>query len=482
MYVHVGLQLCGEGNLLLTDNATNGTIVSFVNTLNFTEVAQSIIFQGNYIPSSQLCGQFFERCDTSTITRGDQTVLIVPQIGGVGLLLRNGDSNDPQLYTLSPSNLEGCTFTYFVPIIASPRNEFVGYCFASGVLNAFTISVNFASLNLSTIESRPFDGMYSIGVSATWSNFIHFDNFPSDSCFSTELPQAFLLVNNTLIHHSFGDRVYNPIGRINTESTCTKLQRIGECELAAYCEREVFTFSIRDEDRDNFTPNRLTADGGVFLCSPSYFVSVNNDTLTLYDRETLSPLKNTSVNNFYTEDIRLLGSCQGSGIDSSSYVVTLQATNGSWTLYTIQVTQQDLDGFRLISSGSTESDVIPIRVESQYAVVRNGTNTLIYNWTLQCEETPLSVQSMFRFVSFYSSNSIDQCRCPSNPTSLPTTTRASPTTTDSTMSPSDSPKPDSELSDAEIIGIIGFIVSCVCVVAIFVYVIVKILQYIMKHR
>ena len=460
MYVHVGLQLCGEGNLLLTDNATNGTIiiVSFVNTLNFSEVAQSRTFQGNYIPSSQLCGQFFERCDTSTITRGGQTVLIVPQIGGVGLLLRNGDSNDPQLYTLSPSNLEGCTFTYFVPIIASPHNEFMGYCFASGVLHTFTITVNFELLNLSTIEPRLFDdSQYSLGVSVTWSNFIHFDNYPPDSCFSTELPHAFFLVNNTLIHHSFGDMVYNPIGRINTESTCTKLQRTGECELAAYCGREVYTFSIHDNDRDNFAPNRLTADGGVFVCSSGYFISIRNNTLTLHNRETTSPVENTFI-NFDAENI-LHGKCHayGSVIDSTSFIVSLQDTSGSWTLYTIQVTQ-DSGIIRPLSSGSTESNMITSRVGSQYAVVRNGTNTLIYNWTLTCEEKALSVRSRFVFVSFYSSNSMDQCRCPSNPISVPTTSNTSPTTIEPVMSQSPS------ISGVLInLGVAGFVLSCLII-------------------
>ena len=327
-------------------------------------------------------------------------------------------------------------FINFVPIIAAIQsNEVVGYCVKSGILRTFDIIVNFDFLNLSRLQPWIIGDMYSLGISAKITNFVHFDNHPGDSCFSTELPYNFFLVNNNLIEHSFGDG-FMAVGTIGSSATCTKLQRIGECELAAYCGREVFAFSIRDNDRDNFTPAPvpLTADGGlVFLCSSSYLVYVRNSTLTLYNRTTLSSLGDPFYAQFDAADI-MRGDCQGSETGSTAFIVTLQGINSSLFLYRITLMQQDsstttvniinITPTYVIDSEDMGSDTVFAQTGSQYAIVSNRTNTFIFNWTLSCDERPLLIQSGFKFISFFTTGSTYQCRCPilSGPTSPATTT------------------------------------------------------------
>ena len=470
LYMHVGL--CEQGHYFLIDNngTNNEIVVTSVNT--FTKMVKSEVIQDR-LPSSQMCGQDFERCNVATLTVGNHTALTIPLLDSVGLLLHNSGNNDIEqchTYSLSPRNLKRCVFTNFIPIVASRNNEAMGYCIdTSGVLRAFTIIINFASLNLSTIEARPYDdGTYSLGDSATRSNFIHFDNFPPESCFSTDLPHAFFIINNTLIHHGFEDRVYTEIGTINAASTCTKLQRVGECELAAYCGSEVFTFSISEEDQNNFSPNPLPANNGrTFICSSSYFVSIRNSTLTLHDRDTSSPLKNTSID--FDEDNILQGSCQGSTIGSTRFIVALQDTSGSSTLYTVQISQQDSPSITsLVRAESTESNMITYRVRSQYAIIRNRSNTLIYNWTLTCCQEPLSVQSTFTFVS-YSSNSVDQCHCPFGPTSSPTTTTLSPTTISTLLTATISVTSPAHSNEVLIhLGVAGFVLVLLLIIILII--------------
>ena len=497
--IHTGL--CDITNYLLT----NGTSVFHVST-NSTDLEgtqSEVLVLDHFIPSN-ICGQWFEKCSTATLINGNGIVSLVPLNGSVGLVLHNsGNVNgDLQQHTLSPENLEDrdCMFISFVQIATNQRNEAVGYCIKSGILRTFDIIVNFESLNLSTIQFRSIDGTYSLGISATWTNFIHFDNYPGDSCFSTELPHTFFLVNNVLIVHIVGDRIIDQIGTIGTSMMCTKLKRSGECELAAYCGREVFTFSIHEDDRDNFASTLfpLTADDGfVLLCSPSYryFVYIWNNTLTLYNRSwtTLSPLGDP----FYTQfdaDYITQSDCQDSETEPTAFVVNLQGTNSSVFLYRITLIQQDsstprvnitnLTSTYLVNSGSTGSDspMISAQTGSQYAIISNGTDTWIYNWTLPCDESPLSIESAFTFVSFYITGSTYQCRCPI-PESDPTTTSMStiPVTTNSPMttstlttsSPSTpSTSPGSSSGNLLIAIIISCLLSGVCVILFVVVLII----------
>ena len=435
-----------------------------------------------YIPSSDVCGQRFERCSTATLTNRNRTISLIPLNDSVGLILHNRDNTDGDLlqHILSPENLEGCMFINFVPVIAAiQRNEAVGYCVKSEILHTFDIIVNFESLHLSRIQPRIIGDMYSLGTSAKITNFVYFDNHPGDSCFSTELPYNFFLVNNTLIEHSFGDG-FMAIGTIGSSATCTNLQRIGECELATYCGREVFTVSIRDSDRDNFTPAPvpLTADGGfVFLCSSSYLVYITNSTLILYDRSTLSLLGEPFYAQFDAEDI-MQGDCQGSETGSTAFVVTLQGTNSSVFLYRIILMQQDSSTTRVnvtdltstyLNNNNSEgmgSDMITAQTGTQYAIVSNGTDTFIYNWTLSCDERPLIIQSVLTFISFYTTDSTYQCRCPipespvmttnsvttTTPTTASSTTRTNPTTSSLTTTSSPSTSPGSENFQNLVIG------------------------------
>ena len=456
MCVHA--DLCDQGDVALTSNNNNGTIVTFVNITSGQTSEATIPY--HYVPTSETCGQHFEMCNTISLTSEDQTVVILPLNDSVGLVLRNselknGNSNDSlQWHTVSPEDIEACTFIGFVPV---DTNRVVGYCLKLGILYTFDITLSYTSLGLSRIQPRIVGDMYPLDISANRTNFIVFNNNPGDSCFSTELAYVFFLVDNALIEHSFGDG-FSALGTILSSATCTRLQHVGECALAAYCGREVFTFSIHDNNRENFapTPVSLPDEGGlVLLCSFSYLVYIRNSSLTLYNRNTLSPLSDPTYTQLDEEDI-IRGNCYGPETESTAFIVTLHGLNSSLFLYRVTLVQQDSSTTTVnitniiptyISDGGYRgSDTVITQTTSQYALVSDGTNTTILNWMLPCYESPLVIQSAFTFVSFLTTGSKYQCSCSSsttmstNPT-IPTTissTTINPTTPSLTMGSSSS--------------------------------------------
>ena len=477
MCIHA--DLCTRGDVALASNDNNGVTVTFVNTRSGR--TSDVAIPDGYIPTSDICGQYFDRCKTVSLTSENRTVVALPLNDSVGLALHssengNGTDNDSlQWHTISPEEppeAKGCTFIYFVPI---QDNEVVGYCIKLGTLYTFDITVRYMSLDSSSIRPRIVGNMYPLGISANRTNFVHFDNDPGDSCFSTEGPYVFFLVNNVLIEHSFSDG-FATVGMIGTPTTCTRLQCIGECELAAYCGREVFTFSIHDQARLNFAPTLvpLTNDGGlVLLCSSSYLVYVRNNSLTLYDKNTLSPLNNPIYTLLGEVDITR-GECQGSETESTAFVVTLQSTNSTLLLYRITLMQQnsstttanitDITPTYAIDSGNMGSDAVIAQTKSQYAIISNGTSTFIFNWMLPCNIKPLLIQSAFAFISFITIGSTYQCRCPvsdSDPTSPTTTvTTTIDTTTRHTLSTTFSDPEDSQSLDRSTISLI---ISCIAI-------------------
>ena len=476
MCIHV--DLCGQDDVALASNDNNGTIVTFVNTQ--TGRTSEVTIPDRYIPTSDICGQYFDMCNTVSLTSENRTVVVLPLNDSVGLALRNsenGTDNDSlQWHTVSPTHpaeASGCTFIYFVTV---QRNEVVGYCIKLGILYTFDIIFSYTSLDLSGIRPRIVGNMHPLGTSANRTNFVHFDNDPGDSCFSTEGPYVFFLVNNALIEHSFSDG-FATVGTIETSTTCTRLQRIGECELAAYCGREVFTFSIHDQDRVNFAPTlvSLMDDGGrVFLCSSSYLVYVRNNLLTLYDRNTLSPRDNPIYTQLDEEAI-IRGKCQGSEIDYTAFVITLQGTNSSYFLYRITLMHQDSSATTVnitnitptyaidTMSGDVGSDAVVAQTRSQYAIVSNGTITFIFNWMLPCNVNSLLIQSAFMFTSFITTGSMYQCRCPVSDSDL-----TSPATTTRHTTTFSGPKDSQSLN----YGIIGIIISCIVAVLLVVVMII----------
>ena len=497
MCVHA--DMCDQGDVALTSNGNNDTIiVTFVNTTSGQTSEVSTPLSYRYVPTSETCGQHFELCNTIALTSENQTVVILPLNGSVGFVLRNSelDSNDSlQWHTVSPE-IQACVFITFVPV---DINHVVGYCLKLGTLYVFDVTFSYTSLDLSRIQPRIVGNMYQLGISANRTNFIYFDNNPS-GCFSTELPYVFLLVDNVLIEHSFGDGFTEP-GTIPSSATCTKLQRVGDCALAAYCGREVFTFLIDDEHRENFAPTPVTLpdEGGlILLCSSSYLVYMRNSSLTLFQYDlsnTWSPLSDPTYTQLDEEDI-VRGNCYSPEIESTTFVVTLHGTNSSLFLYRVTLLQQDsstttanitdITPMYVSDGGHMGSDRVITQTTSQYALVSNGISTTIFNWVLPCYESPLVIPSAFTFVSFFTTGSMYPCSCssstttstnPTNPT-IPTTissTISNPTTPSSTTG-----SPPSSDSFGYMSLIVGSYVFTLLVLIIVVIIIIIIIIYACK--
>ena len=494
MCVHA--DMCDQGDVALTSNGNNDTIiVTFVNTTSGQTSEVSTPLSYRYVPTSETCGQHFELCNTIALTSENQTVVILPLNGSVGFVLRNSelDSNDSlQWHTVSPE-IQACVFITFVPV---DTNRVVGYCLKLGILYVFDVTFSYTSLDLSRIQPRIVGDMYQLGISANRTNFIYFDNNPSDtiSCFSTELPYVYFLLDNSLIEHSFGDG-FTELGTILSSATCTKLQRVGDCALAAYCGREVFTFLIDDDNRENFTPTlvSLPDEGGlVLLCSSNYLVYIRNSSLTLYvyDSNTWSPLSDPTYTQLDEEDI-VRGNCYSPEIESTTFVVTLHATNSSLFLYRVTLLQQDsstatvniTDITHGANGGHMGSDMVVTRTTSQYALVSNGINTTIFNWALPCYESPLVIPSAFTFVSFFTTGSMYSCSCSSstttstNPTSPTIATTISSTTIHPTTPSStreSSPSSDSSGNLGLIIG--SYVLGGTALLLIIIVIVYKIIH------
>ncbi len=500
VHVHLHADLCAQGGVVLASSDTNGTVVTFVNTTSHQTSEITIPYR--YVPTSETCGQRFEMCSQISLTSENRTVAVLSLNDSVGLVLRNGENdsgNDSlQWHTVSPEDLEACIFIGFVPV-PTVTNLVVGYCIKLGILYTFDITFSYTSLDLSRIQPRVIGDMHPLGISANRTNFVNFDNNPGDNCFSTELPYVFFLVDNTLVEHSFGDG-FTTLGTILSSATCTKLQRIGECQLAIYCGREIYTFSVHDNDRENFapTPVPLTSNGGlVFICSSSYLVYLRNSSLALYDRNTLSPLGDPIYTQLDEEDI-VRGDCYGSEIESTTFVVTLYGTNSSLFLYRVTLVQQDSSTTTVnitnITPTSTDggyvgSDIVIAQTGSQYAFVSDGTNTTILNWMLPCNESPWVIQSASTFVSFFTTGSTYQCRCFSstmstNPTIPTTISSITPNPTTSSLTTGSSPSSDSpgDLTNSIDVSLVLSIISILLVVALIVIIVIIAIIYILRKK
>jgi hypothetical protein len=174
------------------------------------------------------------------------------------------------------------------------------------------------------------------------------------------------------------------------------------------------------------------------------------------------------------EDI-VRGGCDGSEIESTAFVVTFYGTNSSLFLYRVTLVQQDSSTTTVnvtdITPISTDggymgSNIVVAQTRRQYVFVSDGTNTFVFNWMLPCNKMSLLIQSAFTFISFFTTGSTYQCRCPisdseftspaitTDPWPVTTTT---PTTTRLTTTFS-GPGDSRALDDYAIISII---ISCI---------------------
>lgn len=412
------IMLCQESHILLVANSTSGTTVTYINSRTTETVVVNL--EDRYLPSPQICGENYDGCNAATSVNQDITVLVFPLGDGVGLVSYIGDSNNSlmlhqsHILTNNLQNFEDCVFTYFVRY----QGRFIGYCVdfsTSRTLYALSISVNYQSLNLSTIRRDRNDfitqNTYNLGLSSTYTNFILIPNAPP-RCFSNNSPHVLFLVNNRLVDHVYEDAMYDTYGSIHTSESnvCTRIQHIGEdCKLAAYCGGEVVIFGGFESLSVSFRIATGDSEGHVFVCSSNRYVRLGNESLTLHDATTQMQLG--SVPFPYSFETIQQGSCHTFGTNVYFFVVLGDGRS----------VKIDFTHAKVAQLGTSKSaDTAVLRVGGPFAAVSNGSHTLIHNWTLSCSEDPLVLQSSLTFVTVYSSSSVGQCRCEANPT-LPTT-------------------------------------------------------------
>ena len=392
-----------------------GTAVTYVNSR--TKETQVTILRDRYLPSPQICGENYDKCNIiATSVNQNITVLVFPLRDGVGLVSYVSDSNDSLTVKDSHSltnnlpNLEDCVFTYFVRY----QGRFIGYCFnrsTSVTLYALSINVNYQSLGLSSIGRDDHDfitqSTHNLGLSSIYTNFILIPNYPP-RCFTNNSPHILFLENNVLVDHAYEDASYVTLGSIDTSGVCTRIQHIEECKLAAYCGREVVIFGGFEAFSVTFRIATGDNEGHVFMCSSSHYVRLENKNLTLHD--TTNQIQLGSVPFPYSFETIQQGSCHTFGTNMYFFVVL-----GDGRSVQVDLSHSEISRLRT----SESADMAVLRVDNPFATVSNGNHILIYNWTLSCREDPLVVQSSLTFVTFYFSNFIDECRCEVNPT-LPT--------------------------------------------------------------
>ena len=404
------IPLCQERHIFLVANSTNGsgTSVTYVNS----QTGESLVeeFEGRYLPSSEVCGDNYEQCNTSlTAVNENVTLMMFPLDDGIGLVSFVSNSIGSliveQKHHLTRSTAEDCVFVYFVQFSAN----FIGYCVnlsGLGIMYTFTIHVNYQFLGQSFIHPRSndilTDATYNLAIPSIRTNFILFENEEAD-CFSVNSLHVLFLHNNVLVDHVYEDTEYISLGSFNS-ALCTRIERIGECALAFYCEGVVYI--VTDIENFHFIPiSSGDVSGHVFPCSSDKYVRLINQTLTLHKVASQSVFSNAVSFPHHFETI-LRGSCQivGTGF---YFIVTL--TDGQ--TFVVNFTDS---AYNLLGEGGLPGGAVSSIIDGDIAVITNGTSTLVKNWTLTCNNDPLIVQSGFTFANVHSSTSnlATQCCCP----------------------------------------------------------------------
>ena len=353
----------------------------------------------NSLPTPSLCGADYARCNALVTSNADETIRVVmfPLDSGIGLVSFDYSTrNDTLVYRdqfLLLQNKPNCSFIYFV-------EELIGYCLDLNLpkIRAFLINIDFVDLTASTIQRR--DNAYEVKDLlnvASLSNLVYFTRHGFDECFTNEGNHVLFLDEGDLLDHSFTDGQIS-FNEISIDSTCSRLHRVGDnmCRLAAHCNSKVVLFGTQVHvEQTSFT---VAEYGQTFFCPTEDFVGFERKTLSLHHKN--GQRFGNSV-SFPFGEIR-----QGDCLNMANKFFFVATIDDGRTLL---VNFRDASYRRL--GESDLSTVVPAKVEGHFAIVNNGSETDFYNFGLACMPEPLIIPNNFIFATFFSTMTMDQCRC-----------------------------------------------------------------------
>ena len=343
----------------------------------------------------------------STIFNSDNSILvaIVPLADGVGLISYEFN-NVSMIYrdkTFLSYSAQNCVPAFFPPF---PDVPILGYCLdlLNHRIENFYVNVNFERLNGSFVTSVTAFFPFDFQSGTRLSNFLYFSEESMNRCFLVEVGRAIFLSNSNLIDHQILNEQYDDIGSIGLPACSTSEPRLQslitrtECRLAAYCNRTAALFNVPD----NFD-GATTFSGDIFFCSPNFYVSFLNRSLSVHSVGADGEQVSGSVS--LDAAAILLGDC----LTSEGPFYFVASLSDARTVF-VNFTDLSIT----IVGENTNQVLVPYAVVDELLFVNNGTHSLAYNWTRLsiCPDDLLVVPMNFDLVHSFSYQSLsEECGC-----------------------------------------------------------------------
>ena len=391
--------------MFVISQTTNDIVIRYINTV--TDEISTTSLDNVSLPSVEVCGRGYQRCKILITSIRDTNIVLAvfPLSSGIGLVsyyntTGNGTLTyrDKHVLTLtSPS----CTFLSFVHLHIQVR-RIRGYCLQTDATKLYSLIIDIDHENLASSSIVP-DASESENIFElqSLSNFIFFPD--EDDCSRSENAHTLFLESGYIIKHHFADRDFHQDDFVDSScSQGSRLYRVGDgCMLAAQCNGSAALFNVRDS---NIMAFPVSDYGQVFFCANDRFIAFRNDSLFLYT--TSNRILNTST-PFPFEGTIQRGDCL---VESEQPIFAATLDDGRSILVDIVTSSCRQLG------ESNQSLPIPSEVGGEIGIVRNNSDTLVYNIPcLMCGREPVVIPDDFRLATFISMSNTGVQLCPSKP-------------------------------------------------------------------
>ena len=397
------MELCERLHVITVNNYTDGVMVNYKNSQS-SEVSTTT-FQDHYLPPLSICGNSYKRCNIHITSNYDESIRVAmfPLSSGIGLVSYDHRTEEDTLlyreqFVLTQA-FPNCTYMYF-----TQTREVVGYCLDlhsrdRPYMYSLRIGIQHDNLNQSIVRQHNSGESIELYNFASLSNFVFFDSDqdPADRCFSDEDGHIVCLENGEVLDHSFSGELFTLyLPRISACSSASQLFHVGTtCKLVAHCSDNVFLFKIH-QDQPTVLSNG--SSGQVYVCPDLQLVKFRNGTLSLHTEN------GTKFVSFPHEIIHQ-GDCL---IINRHYIFFATLVDGRTLL-----TNFSSLAYRQLGVSGHAID-IPSRVKGQIGLVHNGSDTLVYDLSLPCQQEPTVIPSNFILANYFSTDARDWCWCPTD--------------------------------------------------------------------
>lgn len=303
----------------------------------------------------------------------------------------------------------------------------IGYCLEldGSVSTLVCLQVTLRPDNLTLSSVNRCDESVQIYDVPSLSNFIVFSD--RSTCFSNEGSHVLFLESGFVIDHSFANKEFAETHLSSMCSNISALQRVGDgCEIVARCQGTTVLFTAPDSVHGDSLERILFSEdnfGQVFVCPNQLFVSLSNNSLSVYRYSTRME-EFLNATSFPFQAIRQ-GNCLIVG-QELAFVATL----GDGRSFFVDF----VDSSYHLLGASDSAGMVPSKVKGHTVVVNNRSETLLYNLTLSCgqHQEPIALPDNFVLINFFSTSTTDMCQCPIEPNSTSSIALVSSATTSST--------------------------------------------------